>query len=328
VLRSSLSVSPLRIFVLATMCLAISGCGPDETALPEPTRPAVEGIRPIIDREIGIATSGSHRYFPSEYLGDEVGSASIQVMEECYREHGTDVFSTEDLMVNSVGPAYSQVGVWRIEEAEQFAFMKPLAIDDQIENAIPNTTLSDSLRAEAEVKRGLRREESERVKDFVESGAHEAILADCLKDDEVAYWRALGDEVLPSTLGPWVDEFAAANEEAQFDDRMLEIREEFAECLKDQKMRLVPIELTPNETFGDLFVVEGQDARRVDEQQIKLAIEVVRCKDEVSAIERVLNIVAEYEEPIYLEYEDELQETQRVLEDIEARTESFWSTRE
>lgn len=316
--------------VCATSAVFLSGCGGggEETSgagavqiAPNETPP--EGITPVINVETGVAVFGSRRYALPPDVDANVANASTWAMTDCLRSNGID--DQHNWTAASPEDAYdSNVGVWRLDEAELFAFSPPMDPRTQIVNGIQNSVASERAIADANLFVNDMGRRLEETRALVGTAEWDAAVADCNNDPLVAEWSERSLEDIPSLDGPWYEEFISSQEAAYQDARMATIRREFEQCLAPVG---IEVEVSESSRWVGFFDIVGQDASRIDEEQIKLAVEVVRCKQETDAVERVLNVVAEYEASVYLEYEDELQETRRRIEELEAAADEFWTAR-
>lgn len=279
-------------------------------------------ILPEINLETGVATRGSQNFMPTFVDSSNTDAAYQRSMTECVERSGLD----DPLSWRPMAPEYayqSFVGVWRDYEAERFAFTKPIPLLDQLANDVRNETVpaEELAVAQRDAKdlanrlQDARRVEADR--DFRQ------VWQQCESDPLAAHWKKRTDELI-GYVGPWTEDFDEAVARAHEDDRMKDVKSDYVACLA--MSGVVPV--SPDSTeYDDFWTVVGEKFGTIDEQQIKLALEVVSCKERTNATGRVLDLVAEYEAAVYNEYEQELQNSRLQLEVLQSDLKEFWSDR-
>lgn len=321
-------LTPIFLVCIVAGCVASPGGGDDaagnsSASAAAPISDPPRDIDPIVNRETNVAVFGSQRYIPSVALAGNIDSAYQQSLNDCMAREGIEGL----LDWHPTDPDLSRetaVGVWLSEDAERFAFTNPITVLDQLVNGVVNSTLSgeESAAAQEDYDALAERLEADRTNAGTES--YQAAERKCMSSGEGAEWKNRRDS-LPRFSGPWSEEFAAAQVAAYKDDRMVEIKRDFGECISKAGLSLEASDSTTRDTF---FTVNGEQFGVINEQQIKMASDVVRCKDETGAVEKLLNVVAEYEAPVYLEYERELQSLAVELDELERVTSEYWTGRD
>jgi hypothetical protein len=100
--------------------------------------------------------------------------------------------------------------------------------------------------------------------------------------------------------GPWTQPLQAAN-------KSLVDQSAFKEALADLDACLKRSGLTPDPQMP--WSVQGADSATLSEAQIKLAVQVVTCKQETTFTQRVADAAATLQAPIIEKYQGELVET-------------------
>jgi hypothetical protein len=108
-----------------------------------------------------------------------------------------------------------------------------------------------------------------------------------------------------ATFGPWGEPLAAvAAGLSALPDAKTAI-EELRSCYT--QAGLTPVQAEP-------WSVEGADLSVVSEEQIRLALQVVACKEQTNFTARMADLEAAQQAPIVVKYQDELIEHRRALD--------------
>ena len=280
-----------------------------------------EAIAPIINAETGEVARGSFRFAPSFFDDNNLANVVEHAYVSCLRENGYQGDQTRWGPADDVMKNHSFAGVWRVEDAERFAFTTPMSAADMVLNDVENTVLSDAERAEAQAQVDRMHEALEARNSARQTDAFRAADAVCAEDPEVVKWRGVQDGLGKANAGPWWEEFRQAEIRAFEDPRMTVIEDDFAACLEASGARGVDPQMRG---YDNKFAVEGQDYR-VDEQQITLALIAVQCKASINGVERMMNLIAEYEAPVYLKYRAELDDRVAEVADQRAAVAEYWA---
>ncbi|ACZ29850.1 hypothetical protein Xcel_0813 [Xylanimonas cellulosilytica DSM 15894] len=280
-----------------------------------------DAIAPIINAETGEVARGSFRFAPSFFDDNNLANVAEHAYVSCLRENGYENDQTRWRPADDVMKNDSLAGVWRVEDAERFAFVRAMSAADMVLNDVENAVLSDAERAEAQAQVDRMREVLEARNSARQTEAFKAADAVCDEDPEVVRWRGLQAGAGKANAGPWWEEFDQAMIRAFEGPRMTVIEDDFAACLEASGARGVDPQMRG---YDKRFAVEGQDFR-VDEQQITLALIAVQCKASINGVERMMNLVAEYEAPVYLKYRAELDERVAEVADERAAVAEYWA---
>lgn len=307
----------------AVLVVALSGgCagGDGETSL-DPIADFPEAIAPIIDPETGEVARGSSRFSGSFFDENNLANVAEHARVACYRANGYEGDQMRWRPAQEVMKNHSYVGVWRVEDAEQFAFTTPTSPADMLLNGVENSVMSDADRAAAQAEVDSLSERLAATTSAEKTEAFKVADAACAKDPGVAKWQKLVDGQGAANAGPWWEDFRQAELRAFEDPRMTAIEDDFASCLEASGLRGVDPQ---TRGYDSKFGVEGAEYA-IDEQQITLALAAVECKATIDAVDRMMNLVAEYEAPVYLKYQAELDDRASEVAEQRAAVADYWA---
>lgn len=180
-------------------------------------------------------------------------------------------------------------GPWTVEQAERFGFVRPMSQADLVANGVQGASDSDS-------EAGSALPDNSALTD-----ADWDVVDECGQSAAVESYR----DAL-SQVGPWTEEISTISTTMENDSTMIALFSELDECYRDAG-------LTPEE--GEPWLVTGADDHVIDEQQVTLALGVVRCKESVDFTRRAAAVEAAYEASVIAQYSDELLAQRAQLEE-------------
>ncbi len=267
-----------------------------------------------------MVAPGSVRFSATEFDTMGFANAKSAAQTDCLRSSGAEV---PPLHWQAPDPEYliaSALGVWREEDAERFAFAKPAPIEDMMLNKVDSAVWSEAEEGAARAYLADMESRLSRAARIEGTAEFRTAMKKCASNPAVAKWEKLERPV----GGPWGPEFFAAGDAAFRDARMKPIKADFVACVRSAGSEPAHAEST---AVDEIFTVQGEADDRVDEQQIKLALLVVKCKAQTKAIERTMRIWAQYESPIYEKYSSELIRVRRNLDAARVDADEFWAAR-
>lgn len=222
-----------------------------------------------VDEASGTITLPADQFFLSEAELDDLGPARDIAMFQCLQAAGLTPVDTPRRYIpdNDVSRMY---GLWRMADAEQYGYVIYEVPEKlaAIERNAQGTQISDAELAERQR---------------------------CAKTPEVS--RFNGD-ISP---GVWLGELSRASQEVRDSPEWTAVISDWAECLER-----VGVEVD-NENLAPVGVdSEAVQRGEVTEDDVRLAIADVTCKNEVSFIKRLTDLEAAAQSPIIARHRDEM----------------------
>ncbi|GEL96047.1 hypothetical protein [Cellulomonas composti] len=310
------------VMVGVVLVIALSGgCTSGGEPSLDPIADFPERIAPIVDTETGEVARGSFRFTPSFFDDNNLLDVVEHARVACYRANGYEGDQMRWRPAQEVMKNHSYVGVWRVEDAEQFAFTTPTSPADMLLNGVENSVMSDADRAAAQSEVESLSERLAATKNARKTEAFKVADEACAKDPEVVKWQKLVDGGAAAYRGPWDEDFRQAELRAFEDPRMDAIEDDFASCLEASGLQGVDPQ---TRGYDNKLGVEGAEYA-INEQQITLALIAVECKATIDAANRMMDLVAEYEAPVYLKYQAELDDRAAEVAEQRAAVADYWA---
>ncbi|NTV40072.1 MAG: hypothetical protein HGA51_09000 [Demequinaceae bacterium] len=261
------------------------------------------------------------RYYPTFYDDNSFSSILERALDDCVAAHGVEGETLDPRPPDETYLLDSAVGVWRLEDAERFAFVKPQPMIDLVGNGTSTPALSEEDRAAAQVSMENLATRISASDSLHQTQKYKDAEKACQDDPAFTTWRNRMNQMAQFS-GPWSEPFSAARATALADAEAQAARANYVQCLESNGLAAeVPESTDPNSFWS----VQGQSGDTIDEQQITMAITVAGCKTSTGALETVMNVWASYEAPVYDKYADELQANRVLVEQWEAEAQEFWA---
>lgn len=321
-------VHRLGLVGVVVLALVVAGCTQGSSDAPaggSPSKSAEvpKAIAPIVDRETGNLAPGSSRFGANDYYAYLLAAVQSDVQDTCMKDGGYKGPLTSFDPPSEMYKVEVSLSPWLEEHAALYGFFPPQPLGDLMGNGIAPETFSEQEVKDQAAKAKRRTEEYIAFQDQLESPEYQGALGACESDPEVTKWANL--DIDAKSSGPWLEEFQAGWIAAFKDEDMREIKADYVACLEDNDLAATDPESI---AYEDMFEVQGQSYEVIDEQQVRLAVQVVACKDQTQASERMMTVWSQYEAGTYLEYEQELIEARDYIEGIKAELDEYLVTRE
>lgn len=273
--------------------LMLAGCADDT-----PRAETVDAFPDVgIDLTSTVDPTSGAIVFPYERLdlSEEeravLGSASAILAAQCAQDRGVDWRAASVSTYSTLYDSSIYFGVWTTDQASRFAFAPPMTNADLVANGTVEAGTLDGAVGTPE-QPDLSELRAALEHNATVSETDREIVAECGSSDEVN--RLQGVSLFS---GPWNSKLGEA---MQSFDALPEVEEIYAEldgCLVDAG-------LTPDSDNPGF--PRGADFNRIDEEQIRLALQVVECKSQIDFVERLADLMAQQQAPVLVEYADEL----------------------
>lgn len=263
----------------ATVVVLLASCSigtSHKAATDEPTEVNGISLRAELNEATGEVRLPYDRFTATYEEMDLLVVASSVAASTCAREKGV-VFVPP---APSSDPAYvseQYFGPWTVDQAQRFGFVEPMTDADLVANGIIGAS-SDETERPAAPNGDL-------------TDADWAVMDTCGSTPEV---KKLLDARAES--GPWVTPMAAVHDALLDDGRAKDLLDELDGCYRGEGLK--PLAKTP-------WTPQGASGA-ISEDQIRLALQVVECKKQISFTERMAQVEASLQAPIISEYADEL----------------------
>lgn len=261
-----------RFSFVVVAAFAIAACSAE--SLPQDGNAATTAIdAPIlpayVDEESGIIALPADQFFLSEAELDNLGPARDIAMFQCLQAAGLTPVDTPRRYIpdNDVSRMY---GLWRMSDAEQYGY---------VIYEVPEKL--------AAIERNAQGNEI--------SDAEMAERHRCAKTPEVSRFDG---GISP---GVWLGELSVASQEVRDSPEWAAVISDWAECLERVEVEVDIENLAP-------VGVDSEAVQRgeVTENDVRLAIADVTCKNEVSFIKRLTDLEAAAQSPIIARHRDEM----------------------
>lgn len=285
----------------------LSGCGSADA--PSQEVPAeVRGIsmKPELSPETGAVVLPADRFVESPLEMDLLATASAVEVSRCASEQGVTVAPPE-LSADPVYASEHYFGPWTVAQAERFGFVRPMTQADLQANGIaaPGSDPAADAGADGETSDAA-----------PESGEDDLTEKDWEIIDGCA--SSSGSELFTEALthvGPWYEQFASVQDAMLDEDAAREAIDDLKSCFKDKGL-----------VSGDKdrpWVPRGADASEISAEQIRLALDVVACKDEVDFTRRMAEVESSLQAPIIAKYAGELVAKRAQLDEAIAQAQAL-----
>lgn len=290
------TVATLRSVVLIGLFVALStgGCSKAAPSQEATTYPDVGiDLTSTVDPVSGAIVFPYDRLTPSEEESALMFAAEDVLIARCAQERGVDWRAVPVSTYSTLYDSSIYFGVWTEGQANRFAFTLPSTNADLVANgAVEPGALEVHLGTpEQPDLSGIRAvlEHNSTV-----SEADREVVTECGQSPEIE--RISGLELFS---GPWNSKLSVA---MQSFDTLPEVEAIYAEldtCLAEAG--LTPDPDSPGHPLG-------AEVDRIDEEQIRMALQVVECKSQIDFVPRLADLEAQLEAPVLVEYADELLE--------------------
>ncbi len=216
----------------------------------------------------------------------------------CASAKGVD-YSPLDLPQQPLYDVSQEFGVWTVDQASKFGFVRPSPTEDlrannvDVDGGSPASTPRPPERFVGDLPQQEQR-----------------IAFDCRKSEQ---WKQF-DLGRVFRGGPWAQALSDASESAIAGDAARTAIGEYHTCLASKGLEPHP-EL--------VFAVKGADFAAISAEQIELALQVVACKDRVDLIRRMADIVAAAQAPIIEKYATELSAQKERMDALRLQAKSY-----
>lgn len=264
---------------------------------PSPSHPTTTYADVGIDLSSSTDPSTGAIVFPADRLDlteeerEVLSAASTIEIARCAQEQGVDWWASTQSGYSTLYSSSTNFGVWTEDQASRFAFSMPSTNADMIANGIVedgSLPVHDGSAEQPDLSSNR------------EIAAHNSSL----DDDALEVVRSCGqseqaERFSPVAVitGPWWSEITAVRTDFSALPAVTAIYDELDGCLEDAG-------LTPDPEKPGLPV--GADDESLDEEQIRLALQVVQCKTSIDFVPRLANLVAEQEAPVLVEYAQDM----------------------
>ena len=267
-----------------------------------------------VHAELDVATS--RVIFPSTpfqmtHEEDQIIATAYNVaVNKCAQEElGINAQYPEFISLQSdVYEMFYEYGPWTEDMATRFGYVAPMTEADMRANGIVRDNVSaDTQSSDAGIPE-LSDAELERVN------------KECRTKPEVKQFDPIGiDNLRPAALDTLND--ADMGLKVKKNKRGQAVFEDLKECysrngIAFEKSREEEISSSPIE-------VSGANHWAINEEQIKLALKDVACKNEVNMIQRLADIRAAYEAPVVQENEKEFQAYRKQIDDLVTKANAY-----
>lgn len=269
-------VAPL-VLVLGTAAACAAPAEQEESLA------SVRGIdmSPELNPATGAVVLPADRFVETMTEMDILATASAVVVSACAAERGV-TFTPPGLSSDPIYASEHYFGPWTRDQAQRFGFVTPMSDADLVANQIVHGEAAerDGANGGPAPNGGLTEEQW--------------LVVDSCQDDPRL--EQFGEAL--THAGPWHEEFRAVQgqllEEKAAQDALAELRS----CYEDAGLTIAD-DAVP-------WVPRGANGREITEEQIRLALAVVQCKEEVGFTARMAAAEAELQAPIVADYADEL----------------------
>ncbi|MBI9115127.1 hypothetical protein [Sanguibacter suaedae] len=216
-------------------------------------------------------------------------------LAECAAKEGVE-FTVVGSRFDPVYTSETEFGPWTGAQAETFGFVGPMTDRDMQANGV--------VREDAETSAAPPREPvNEHLTD-----EDWAVIDECAESAEV---KAV--DALYGSGGPWEEQLAAVETTFLEHPDVQSAVDELGTCFESEG-------LTPDpELIG---FPEGADTALISEEQVRMALTTVACKDKTGFTEKVAQVKADLQAPVIVTYLDELLAQRKAIDDglAEARS--------
>lgn len=270
--------SQLRVMAIAVAVGCVSsGCAASEVDEPSPVTVQGVSMTAELDESSGAVILPYDRFAVTAEEADIFTTAASFAVSACAAEQGV-VFRPTGLMHDAVYDSELYFGPWTEEQAQRFGFVTPMTDADLIANEILAKDAAASVEPPANPNLEL-------------TDADWTVMDACGAAPEVAQYL---DAV---SSGPWEEPLRATKDSLLDEDDAQELVAQLEACLTGAGLTPLPEE--PG-------YPRGADTRTISEDQIRMALQVVRCKDEIDFTGAMARVEARLQSPIIEKYADEL----------------------
>ena len=265
--------------IASALVVGCTASAPEEAAARRP----VSGLEldPVLDEASGAVVLPYDRFVESFGEMDLIAVAGTVLISACAKENGVTFVAPGLSSEPEVYDSELYFGPWTVAQAERFGFVQPMTAADLDANGILSEGSSEADAA------GVPDTRNESLAD-----ADWAVVDECAGSPDVA---ALGAGLTHD--GPWVAQIRATADAVLEQPATRQLFDELGACYESAG-------LSPDSEHP--WVVDGARTDRITEEQIGLALEVVACKDQIDFTSRMVQIEADLQAPIIVEYADEL----------------------
>ena len=244
-------------------------------------------LRPQLDESTGAVILPLDRFEPTDAEVDLLTSAASVAIALCARERGVAFVGVTP--PSDPRPVSEQFyGPWTVAQAERFAFVPPMSDADLAANGLVDGAADTADAGRAPHPNTLLTDEDWAVVEACDGSGVEDEFHEATR-----------------TTGPWSDGIEAAAAALMRQDETAALLDELGACFGSRGMQQDP----------DLpWAVVGA-GRTIDEQQVRLALGVVSCKEQVDFTPRMADLYARATLPVIAAYADELVERRRALDE-------------
>lgn len=283
--------SKVSVFVgcLLGIFIGVSGCSSTPSESPQSDQTQVEGIAivPELNTATGVLKLPLDPFGESEEEEGTLNTAHTIEMAKCASDQGVE-YLVEPEFPPSVQQIYAQrnyFGPWTVEQAERWGFVEPMSLKDLIANGIlpDDTPATDTFLPPEVGKRtvfDLTEDEFEVVRNCnEEAGNH---FSEPLRHD-----------------GGWWQEYEPLEFNYQRNKDAVALVDELGACFSENEM-------VPEYREGTPWYPQGARGDRIDEVQIRMALQVVACKDSINFTQRMAQVEASEQVPLIEKYAAEM----------------------
>lgn len=272
------------VLVAALAACSVDGALPGESASGEPS--SVPLLKALVDEVSGTIALPADEFMLSEAEVRDVYSAHHVAMIDCLQAVGIESVEKRGRLIpdNDMSRVY---GLWRMADAERYGYIIPES-DEKLAALARNSEGGSGI-----------------------SDAEMAARHECAKTPELVRFEN------PWPQGVWVKELSSARRAVRSSEEWNAVMADWETCLTTQGLDAEPDGIVPIGVDHDA-VSRGE----VTENDVRIAVADVTCKNEVDFIQRLADLEAAAQSPVIAQYRDEMLAARAELDAIlaDART--------
>ena len=273
----------------------VVGCSPqgDEQLAASPTEVQGVSLQSELDDRTGAVTLPYDRFVETPEEMDTIAAAAAVAISACAAAEGVE-FVPPGLITDPVYVSEQYFGPWTRDQAQRFGFVLPMTQADLAANGITGA-VATSTAPRATPNADL-------------TDADWTTIDDCGSAPDVTTLNAALTHV-----GPWVEPMSTVSDSLLNTGEAKDLIKRLANCYEDAGLQV---------RAQQPWVPVGANGREISEEQIRLALQVVECKDAIDFTRAMATIEAGLQAPIIEKYVDELVAKRQSIDDamVLART--------
>lgn len=264
--------------------LSSCGVGTSSPPIADPEAMAASGIdfSVELDEATGRIVLPYDRFVPNLAEGPLLHNAAATAATLCMRDLGVPVTEIRQVP-QDIYLSEHFYGPWTIEQAQEFGFVEPAPDADLRANGFLPEGQGEPSVYDHELW-----EEVAQANAKIPLVEKTAAQKSC--QSEIDRWNSGFD-------GPWKDEMAQDFDHVGSSPEFESLLDELGSCFNERNLE------------ADLkypYRPKGADFSTINEEQIRLAIVTVECKEKIDFTERATDLFVQFQAPIMLQYEKEL----------------------